>query len=363
MAMPGSRSCSAGSPCLLLRRVREGIFVVATTRSCLEGQSGACPCNRGTDATLVDMANGRFAPSPSGPLHVGNLRTAMLAWLFARSTIGRFGMRMEDLTTGAAPVAEAEQLADLEALGLDWDGPVTHQSKHSERYRAALAELEAGGRIYPCFCTRREIREAGAAPHGEIDLHRYPGTCRSLGAAERTRRAEFRSAALRLDAQEAEVSVVDRLLGPLTSVVDDFVLQRGDGVAAYNLAVVVDDAAEGVEEVVRGDDLWPSTPRQVLLGRLLGLPIPAFAHVPLVLGPLGERLAKRDGAVTLADRRALGESPDDVRGRLARSLGLAERGECPTMVDLLDRFDPAALPAEPWTFDPSGDQPAVDPFA
>lgn len=122
------------------------------------------------------------------------------------------------------------------------------------------------------------------------------------------------------------MSVVDRLLGPLTSVVDDFVLQRGDGVAAYNLAVVVDDAAEGVEEVVRGDDLWPSTPRQVLLGRLLGLPTPAFAHVPLVLGPLGERLAKRDGAVTLADRRALGESPDDVRGRLARSLGLTERG-------------------------------------
>ncbi len=309
------------------------------------------------------MANGRFAPSPSGPLHLGNLRTAMLAWLFARSTGGRFGMRMEDLTTGAAPVAEAEQLADLEAVGVDWDGPLTHQSEHGERYRTALAGLMADGRTYPCFCSRREIREASAAPHGEPDLNRYPGTCRSLGAAERARRAEHRTPALRLDAGRAEVTVVDRLLGSLTAVVDDFVLQRGDGVAAYNLAVVVDDAAEGVGEVVRGDDLWSSTPRQVLLGRLLGLAIPAFAHVPLVLGPTGERLAKRDGAVTLADRRALGESPAQVRGGLARSLGLAEAGESPAMAELLDRFDPSALPDASWTFDPGRDPWAVDPNA
>ena len=307
------------------------------------------------------MANGRFAPSPSGPLHLGNLRTAMLAWLFARSTGGRFSMRMEDLTTGAAPVAEAEQLAHLEALGLDWDGQVTRQSEHAGRYRLALDELIAGGRTYPCFCSRREIREASAAPHGELDLNHYPGTCRSLGAAERARRAAQRAPALRLDAERAEVTVVDRLLGSLTAVVDDFVLQRGDGVAAYNLAVVVDDAAEGVEEVVRGDDLWSSTPRQVLLGRLLGLPIPVFAHVPLVLGPGGERLAKRDGAVTLADRRALGESPTEVRGGLARSLGLAGAGERPTMDDLLDRFDPAALPTKPWTFDPAHDPWGIDP--
>ena len=300
------------------------------------------------------MANGRFAPSPSGPLHLGNLRTAMLAWLFARSAGGTFGMRMEDLTTGAAPVSEAEQLRDLRALGLDWDGPLTRQSEHTDRYEAAIAHLEADGRTYPCFCSRREIREAGVAPHGEGDVRIYPGTCRRLGASERARRAKGRAPAVRLDAEGAEVKVVDRLKGELVRRVDDFVLRRGDGVAAYNLAVVVDDAAEGVEEVVRGDDLWTSTPRQVLLGRLLGLSIPAYAHVPLVLGPTGERLAKRDGAVTLGDRVALGESPDDVRAVLAHSLGLAEVGERPRMGELLDRFDPQGLPDEPWTFRPDG---------
>lgn len=298
------------------------------------------------------MANGRFAPSPSGSLHVGNLRTAMLAWLFARSTGGRFTMRVEDLTTGAAPVAESEQLEDLAALGLDWDGPITRQSEHTERYLAAVAQLERDGGTYPCFCSRREIRKAGVAPHGEGDMRVYPGTCRNLSASERARRAEDRPPALRLNAGGAEVTVTDRLLGSLTRQVDDFVLRRGDGVAAYNLAVVVDDAAEGVEEVVRGDDLWTSTPRQVLLGQMLGLPIPAFAHVPLVLGPTGERLAKRDGAVTLADRQALGATATDVRAALAHSLGLAEPGERPTMAELLERFTLASLPTDPWTFDP-----------
>lgn len=300
------------------------------------------------------MANGRFAPSPSGPLHLGNLRTAMLAWLFARSTRGRFAMRVDDLTTGAAPVAETGQLDDLAALGLDWDGPVTRQSEHTERYREALARLDERDLTYPCFCSRREIREAGVAPHGEGDLRPYPGTCRTLGAAERARRADRRPPALRLNAGAAEVAVEDALLGSLTRTVDDFVLRRGDGVAAYNLAVVVDDAAEGVEQVVRGADLWTSTPRQVLLGRLLGLRIPTFAHVPLVLGPGGERLAKRDGAVTLADRRALGESPAQVRSMLAASLGLAGPAEQATMAQLLTRFDPAALPSQPWVFDPGG---------
>jgi len=296
------------------------------------------------------MANGRFAPSPSGPLHLGNLRTAMLAWLFARSSNGRFAMRMEDLTTGAAPVAEAEQLGDLAEIGLTWDGPITRQSEHAERYRSALMQLEDEGRTYPCFCSRREIREAAAAPHGEVGLGAYPGSCRTLGSVERERRAESRPPALRLDAGAAEVQVTDALKGPLTSTVDDFVLRRGDGVAAYNLAVVVDDAAEGVEQVVRGDDLWTSTPRQVLLGRLLGLPIPNFAHVPLVLGPGGERLAKRDGAVTLADRKALGETPAEVRAALARSLGLAKPGEEPAMAQLIARFDPARLPVGTWAF-------------
>lgn len=225
----------------------------------------------------------------------------------------------------------------------------------------------AGGRrsyLPRCSCTRREIREAGAAPHGEIDLHRYPGTCRSLGVPRGAGSpAEFpRSPALRLDAQEAEVSVVDRLLGPLTSVVDDFVLQRGDGVAAYNLAVVVDDAAEGVEEVVRRRPAALHAPTGVAGS-------PARAAHPGVCscaaGP-GASWVSAWPSGTVRSRWPIG-------GRWARAPmmcaggGLQPRpdreGECPTMVDLLDRFDPAALPAEPRTFDPSGDQPAVDPFA
>ena len=261
------------------------------------------------------MANGRFAPSPSGPLHVGNLRTAMLAWLFARSTIGRFGMRMEDLTTGAAPVAEAEQLADLEAFGLDWDGPVTHQSKHSERYRAALAELEAGGRIYPCFCTRREIREAGAAPHGEIDLHRYPGTCRSLGAAERARRAEFRSPALRLDAQEAEVSVVDRLLGPQ---------QPG-----MHVSESIHKVAERVVKLVSME-----LPDNVTLVRDYDPSLPELAHDPdqieqvllnIVRNAL-QALGPEGGEIILRTRTAFQLTLHGVRYRLAARVDVEDNG-------------------------------------
>jgi glutamyl-tRNA synthetase len=301
------------------------------------------------------MAAGRFAPSPTGALHLGNLRTALLAWLFARSDGGRFLVRMEDLDVAVArPEHEARQLADLAAIGLDWDGPVLRQSERRVVYDDAIATLAAAGLTYPCYCTRREIQDAASAPNrAEQPGGAYAGTCRDLTPAERADRERAgRPPALRLNAGRAFVTVHDRLAGPVSAVVDDIVLRRNDGVAAYNLAVVVDDAAQGVTEVVRGDDLLSSTPRQVHLASVLGLPLPTYAHVPLVLGPDGARLAKRHGAVTIAD---LGQPGGVVRGRLAASLDLAADGEQPSMAELLARFDPSRLPREPWVLDPGAE--------
>lgn len=299
-------------------------------------------------------SNGRVAPSPTGPLHVGNLRTALLAWLFARSAGARFLVRVEDLDRSRVrPGVEAAQLADLRALGLDWDGPVVRQSDRLELYEAAISDLDADGRLYPCYCTRAEIRAAVSAPHGISRDDRYPGTCRDLTATERAEReATGRTPALRVRAEEARVAFEDRLLGRLEDVVDDFVVRRNDGAPAYQLAVVVDDAGQGIVEVVRGADLADSTPRQVLLQRLLGLPTPLYAHVPLVLGPDGERLAKRHGDVTLADHAAAGEGPEEVRAWMARSLGMAGAEERPALDQLVARFDPARLPREPTVWRP-----------
>ncbi len=297
-------------------------------------------------------SDGRFAPSPSGPLHLGNLRTALLAWLFARSAGARFRVRIEDLDPGRSRREhEAGQLADLAAIGIDWDGSVVRQSERRARHRAALEELRAGGRVYPCWCTRAEIREAASAAHGPLPEGAYPGTCRRLTAAQRAERERSgRPAALRLNARAERVAFTDRLHGPVEAVVDDVVLWRGDGTPAYNLAVVVDDADQRIGEVVRGDDLLETTPRQLLLQRLLGLGEVAYAHVPLVLGPDGARLAKRHGAVTLADRAARGEAPADALAWMARSLGLAQAGEAVDPPLLLERFDPAALPRGAATF-------------
>jgi glutamyl-tRNA synthetase len=281
---------------------------------------------------------GRFAPSPTGILHLGNLRTALLAWLFARSAGSSFSMRVEDLDTGRVrEELVGEQLEDLAAIGLDWDGPVWVQSSRSAAYADALRRLD----VYECFCTRAEIREAASAAHGPVGA--YPGTCLGLSAAEReAMRAAGRVPALRVRAGGESVSFVDRVAGPFSGVVDDFVVRRNDGAYAYNLAVVVDDAAQGVEEVVRGADLLDSTPRQIWLARALGLPVPAHAHVPLVLGPDGKRLAKRHGDVTLHE-----VAPADAVAWMARSLGL---GPASTAADLLERFDPDALPRQPTVF-------------
>jgi glutamyl-tRNA synthetase len=283
---------------------------------------------------------GRFAPSPTGLLHVGNLRTALAAWLLARSSGGAFIVRMEDLDlVTASREAEERQLAELALLGLDWDGPVVRQSERFDRYHDAIAELTAAGLTYECFCTRREIREAAAAPHGREVT--YPGTCRSLTAAERDARRAERPPALRLRAPGRPVTVEDLLAGAFTAVPDDVVLRRNDGVPAYNLAVVVDDAAQGVDEVTRGDDLLASSPRQALLQDLLGLPRVVYAHVPLVVGADGQRLAKRHGAVTLEDLADVG--PRRIVAGLARSLGVPIEASTATPADVLEAFDVADL--------------------
>ena len=223
------------------------------------------------------------------------------------------------------------------------------QSERRSAHDEAVAELERRGLTYPCYCSRREVREAAGAPHGLPAEGIYPGTCRTLSASERAEReASGRRPALRLRAEGATAQFEDVIHGSQGGVVDDFVLRRADGVPAYNVAVVVDDAAQGIEEVVRGDDLLPTTPRQVLVAQLLGLPAPRYAHVPLVLAPDGSRLAKRDGAVTLGDRLALGEEPVDVLSMLAASLGLADLGERVSAGVLVGRFDPARLPRGPW---------------
>mgnify|MGYP002721453832 CR=1 FL=1 len=311
-------------------------------------------------------AAGRYAPSPSGDLHLGNLRTALLSWLFARSSGRPLLLRYEDLDAGRTVPGSAErQLADLASLGITFEGEPLHQSRREEIYEDAVARLRAqtlagqeqggqeqtsAGMVYECFCTRREIQEASRAPHAPPGA--YPGTCRSLTEQERARRREERPPALRLRVPEAQVqqSTEDVLLGRLDGVVDDMVLVRNEGTAAYNLAVVVDDHLSGVDQVVRGDDLASSAPRQAYLrGLLYGAQARdevSYAHVPLVLNPEGKRLAKRDGAVTLAALRERGTAPDAVRDLLLESLGLPPG----PLEEALAAFDPARLPREPWTF-------------
>ena len=291
-------------------------------------------------------ADGRFAPSPTGALHLGNLRTALLAWLFARSVGARFLLRMEDLDSARVRPGIAErQLDDLRAIGLDWDEPVVHQSGRLELSREG--HCTARGRraslrllLHPCRDPRRLVGSARAAAC--VSGHLPQALARRADRARGLRRPP----ALRFRPHEARVAFDDALLGRYEAAVDDFVVRRGDGTPAYNLAVIIDDAAQGIGQVVRGADLADSTPRQLLLTRALGLAEPSFAHVPLVLGPDGARLAKRHGAVTLAERQAAGESPAAVRAWLAHSAGLAEANEDVDPHELVRRFDPARIPAE-----------------
>ncbi len=296
---------------------------------------------------------GRFAPSPTGHLHLGNARTALLAWLHARAQGGTFIYRVEDLDAGRVrPGFRASQPADLRWLGLDWDegpdvggrfGPYL-QSLRTPLYDDALAALRALGHVYPCRCSRKEIAAAVSAPHaGDEEGPAYPGTCR-----DRPIDPSGKPCALRLRVPPGQVTVDDQLQGravfdPATST-GDFVVSRKDGVAAYQLAVVVDDAAMRITDVVRGSDLLASTARQLLLYRALELDPPGWMHVPLLLDEAGGRLAKREGSLTLGALRERGVSPERVVGWLASTCGLAEREREANPADLVAGFDPERIP-------------------
>lgn len=292
-----------------------------------------------------DRPRGRHAPSPTGRLHLGNARTALLAWLDARSRGGRMILRIEDNDfTRSRRELEDRIYRDLAWLGLDWDegpdvgGPLGpyRQSEREEHYAAALARLDT----YPCTCTRAELRALPTM--GATGEPVYPGTCRA-GPSH-----PGRPAAIRWRVPAGTVEFVDRVLGPQRQApateVGDFVLRRADGAWAYQLAVVVDDAAMQIDSVVRGADLLDSTPRQILLQRALRLPTPTHAHVPLILGAAGAKLSKRDGAPDLSALREAGAAPEPVVAALARSVGLVgDRVRAIRAAELLPGFDIAAL--------------------
>lgn len=291
---------------------------------------------------------GRLAPSPTGGLHVGNARTFLLAWLSSRARGGRVLMRIEDIDgPRVKPGLTERALEDLAWLGFDWDGEALVQSARLATYRAAAERLVATGLGYPCVCSRKEIEEAASAPHESgPDGPIYPGTCRDrFRTLDEAFAATGRSAALRFRVDRLSVPYRDLFRGDEEGVVrGDFVIQKRDGGPAYQLAVVVDDAATGVTEVVRGDDLVPSTPRQLLLYEALGFRPPRFAHVPLVLDAAGMRLAKRNDSTALGVLRECGFEAERVVAALAKSLGLPRIGERVGLAELVGRFDWQAVP-------------------
>ena len=292
---------------------------------------------------------GRFAPSPSGRMHLGNLWSCLLAWLAARSQGGRMVLRLEDLDPDRCTQDWCSQvMRDLEWLGLDWDNEPVYQSRRTDIYRTAFARLEERGLVYPCYCTRAE-RLAASAPHRSDGVVIYDGRCRRLSPQERSELARTRRPAWRVEAPEETVSFVDRIQGPfsqnLAHECGDFILRRSDGVYAYQLAVVVDDAAMGVTQVVRGSDLLDSTPRQIWLQEELGLPHPEYGHVPLLLAPDGRRLAKRDRDQELGELQSR-YTASELVGRLAHLAGLIPEPVPITPAELVPLFSWEKLPKE-----------------
>ena len=305
----------------------------------------------------VESAQGRYAPSPTGALHLGNLRTALLAWLFARAAGGRFVLRLDDLDLPRVrPGATQALLADLRWLGLDWDegpdrggslGPYA-QSMRQALYEQAIAQLREQGRIYPCYCTRAELAQIASAPQRD-DAPRYPGVCRQLTVLERAaREASGRRPALRFIAPESPIQFTDLLGGAITQSVaattGDFIVRRSDGIVSYQLATVVDDALMRINQVVRGHDLLASTARQLALYDALGYPRPTlYAHVPLVVDRDGARLSKRNAAEGIETLRAVGYTAAQLVGALAASCGLWPVEIAATPAEILANFDPSRL--------------------
>lgn len=295
------------------------------------------------------MYRGRLAPSPTGLAHLGIARTSLVAFLRARSQHGQLWMRIEDLDGPRVVAGMADALLrDLTWLGIDWDEDTMRQSLRFDAYEAALEQLRAQGLVYPCTCSRKEIASVASAPH-EGDLEpRYPGTCRHGVSHD-----DGRTPSWRFRMPEREADFVDALHGVrIGHTGSDFVIKRADGVYAYQLAVVVDDIAMRITEVVRGDDLLSSTPRQIALYRALGAPVPGFLHVPLMLGRDGTRLAKRHGATSLAQLRDQGVSAERIVGYLAHTLGLIDRDEPISARELIPSFDLGKLTTTPTITEP-----------
>lgn len=298
-------------------------------------------------------ARGRYAPSPTGPLHLGNIRTALIAWLQARLSSAAFVMRMEDLDENRSVEGSAEQIyEDLKWLGLDWDegpevggdcGPYT-QSERKEIYEAALSYLDQRGEVFRCYCSRKDIREASSAPHERSLI--YPGTCRNLTPEDEERvqcEKHGKIPAVRIRTDDRVIEFTDEIKGRSTQSigegVGDFVLRRADQFFAYQLAVVVDDYLMGITDVVRGEDLLDSTPRQIWLYERLGCSeIPCFWHVPMMADQEGNRMSKRDGSLSLEELRDLGTRPEEAVGQFAASLGWVDEGESLSARQLLDRI-------------------------
>lgn len=317
---------------------------------------------------MSGAVRGRYAPSPTGALHLGNLRTALLAWLLARSAGGAFILRMEDLDAPRVRSGAAQRiLDDLRWLGLDWDegpdlggryGPYV-QSARQAIYLGELARLRSQGLLYPCYCTRAELHASAAsssiasAPHADDQPPRYPGTCRDLTAAERyAREAAGRRPSLRFRVPDAPMIFTDRILGPqierVSETTGDFIVRRSDGLIAYNLAVVVDDALMAITQVARGADLLFVTAPQRALALALGYEPPSeYAHLPLATDATGVRFAKRDASAGVAALRADGVSAERVTGALAASVGLWPTNKPATPRALLAAFDPTRISPQP----------------
>ncbi|MEG1493258.1 MAG: tRNA glutamyl-Q(34) synthetase GluQRS [Gordonibacter sp.] len=291
---------------------------------------------------------GRFAPSPTGRMHAGNVFAALMAWLVAKSQGGRIVLRIEDLDAERSRVEFVDAVQrDFEALGLTWDEGPYFQHDREEAYRAAFEALSERDLVYPCFCTRADLHAASAPHRGEKPV--YPGTCRSLGPAERELRAEGRVPAQRLVVPDRNVSLDDLVQGryrqDLAHDCGDFLVQRSDGAFAYQLAVVVDDAEQGVNSVVRGVDLLCSTPQQIYLQELLGLPRPGYAHIPLIVAEQDRRLSKRNHDAALDALLVRFKTPAAVIGHIAGLTGLAPSCDPATPEELLGSFDLNALPS------------------
>ena len=285
---------------------------------------------------------GRFAPTPSGRMHLGNVFSALMAWASVRSQNGSLILRIEDLDIRAHnPQHTSLLLDDLQWLGLTWDKGPYYQSKRTELYQEALSDLRQQGLLYPCFCSRADLH-AAQAPHASDGTYVYAGTCRNLSQSEREELSTHKIPATRMQVPNKIYTFEDRVYGPtsqnLAESCGDFIVQRADGVFAYQLAVVVDDADMGITEVVRGSDLLSSTPRQLYLQDMLGLSHPIYAHLPLLVAPDGRRLSKRNHDLDLGVLRSQGKTPEEILGFLAYCVGLTKENEPLSAVQIANRF-------------------------